>query len=266
MRELVLAAVALIALGSAAPSYADSLLFDRGLPSANLNNGAGASRSNVTWASELPTGFTGDDFRIGSAGEKYVIDSLTVWGAQYDPLSLDIDNIWLYLGKSGDPLALVSTGAVSGNSNSNPGITHTYVTYPGTEVALYQGNESSFYPIAQTTFGGLNYVVEGGVTYNFGVKGDGALWWNHASNAPLSGVRQDGADGRYLEFNTENLALVAVWDSAPCAGDAAEHCGGWDKSSDINVAIEGHAVPEPATLTLLGLGLAGVVRAARRRK
>ncbi len=219
-----------------------ALLFDRGLPTANLNSAAGANRSNVTWGGTGPTRFIGDDFMIGTIGQSYVIESLTVWGAQYDPLSDDIDNIWLYMGKTGDSLVLLSTGSVSGNTNSNPNITHSYVNYPTTAISLYEGNENS-YPISQTTFSGLNYAVDGGVKYNFGVDGDKYRWWTHASNAALSVSPQDGADGLFLEFDTTDLSSVVVHDSLPDS---------WDKSSDINVQIYG--VPEPGTVTLLTLG------------
>jgi hypothetical protein len=254
MKCVVLAVAAVVLLlGSQAQAI---LVVDRGLPSINLNNAAGTSRSNVTWASEKATGFTGDDFMFGTVGQQYVIDSLTVWGAQYNPLSLDINNIWLYLGKAGGSLALASTGAVTGNTNSNPNISHTYVNYPDGTTG-YQGNSGGFYPICQTTFSGLNYLVDGGVKYNFGVNGDKYLWWNHASNAALSGTTQNGADGKYLEFDTANLSSVTVWDS---------NGYGWDKSSDINVQIYATAVPEPVTMAGLALGIGGLVRYMRKRR
>jgi len=227
MRTFILATAILLALASGV--MASTVLFDRGLPSTNLNNAAGASRSNVTWASELAEGFTGDDFVIGTTGHYYLVDSLTVWGAQYDPLSLDIDNIWFYLARENDPLALLATGMVTGNTNSNPLITHSYVNYPDGTTG-YQGGSGTFFPICQTTFGGLNYLVDGGVKYKFGVKGDKYLWWNHASNAALSGSTQEGADDKYLEFTTANLSSILVLDS---------NGYGWDKSSDINVRVTG---------------------------
>lgn len=248
--NLLLIAGLVVATGGSASA---TLLFDRGLPSTNLNIAAGPDRSNVSWISGNPTGFTGDDFTIGTAGQSYRIDSLTVWGVQYQPLGSDIDNIWLYMGKAGGPLALMSTGSVTDNTNSNPNISHTFVSYPdASSTSVYEGGanpgDADFF-IAQTTFSGLNFMVDGGMKYNFGVHGDKWLWWNHASNAALSGTPQDGADGKYLEFDTTNLSSVVEWDS---------NGNGWDKSSDINVQIDGAPVPEPGTIVLLGLGLAGI--------
>jgi len=108
----------------------------------------------------------------------------------------------------------------------------------------------------------LNYTVQGGTTYNFGVLGDNGdgwdNWWGSASNAALSGTPQQGADGKYLEFNVGDLSSVTVWDSKSV---------GWDKSSDINVQVYGTAispqgnlpVPEPITMAgvLLGVGALG---------
>lgn len=44
-----------------------TLVCDRGLPTANLNNAAGANRSNVAWSFGNDW-ITGDDCTIGAAG------------------------------------------------------------------------------------------------------------------------------------------------------------------------------------------------------
>ena len=255
---LVTAALALLCIGIAAQA---DLLFDRGLPSANLNNGAGSSRSNVTWQSEEANQFTGDDFVIGTAGQSYVIDSITVWGAQYNPLQLDVNNIWLYVGKAGDSLALLSTGSVTGNTNSNTKITHKFVTYADGQTDYYVGNGGTAYSICETTFSGMNLLVDGGVKYDFGVKGDNWLWWSHASNAGLSGTTQSGADGLYKDFITStdlsNATFLRTEDS---------NGNGWDKSSDINVQITGNAVPEPMSIMLGIMGLGSVAGFKRLRR
>ena len=55
-----------------------TLVFDRGLPQANLNNISGDARSNVRWSGDNG-GFFGDDFSIGAPGERWVVDSIRVW-------------------------------------------------------------------------------------------------------------------------------------------------------------------------------------------
>ncbi|MHB1034563.1 MAG: hypothetical protein ACYC35_25675 [Pirellulales bacterium] len=237
-RFLVVSFGLVVALGLLTqPTFAE-LLVDRGLPGDNLNNPAGADRSNVTWASDSATGFTGDDFTIGTIGEKYRIDSLTVWGVQIGSPS----NILLYLGKAGDSLALAPGG-------SSLNITAS-VSYPG-GTGFYEGSSGTHYDLAQATFSGLNFLVDGGVTYNFGAQGVNGTWYSHASNAALSGTFQEGADGKFLEFDAANLgAAPIVWDSSTVI---------WNKPSDINVQVDGEMVPEPTTLVIWSvLGTLGI--------
>ena len=61
---------------------AQVLVVDRGLPTANLNNAAGLSRTNVLWADietlpETPW-LPGDDFTIAGSGP-YVVTTIRVW-------------------------------------------------------------------------------------------------------------------------------------------------------------------------------------------
>jgi hypothetical protein len=261
------AAGASLLLGVVAPASA-ALLFDRGLPGTNLNAPAGADRSNVTWQSSNTGGnFVGDDFSIGVAGESYVIDSLTVWGAQFDPLSADIGSITLWLGQQGTQLNAVSTGTVTGNDNSNPNITHSFVTYAdGVTDTYFATNANDPFPVAQTVFSGLNFTVDGGVLYDFGIAATGNFgWFGHASNAALGGVTADGADGFVRIFNNTG-SLVASVQSGPGTGAPNELI--WDKSSDMNVQIAGRLqgeVPAPSVLALLASGLLGAGLLRRRR-
>ena len=84
--------------------------------------------------------------------------------------------------------------------------------------------------------------MRGGTKVPFGVFGMGRpiagkegkahLWFNHGSNAALSGTRQDGADGVLLVFDGAGRA-----DGTLRAEDKD-----WDKSSDINVQVFAHRV------------------------
>ncbi len=266
-RMAIVAGVILVVVGCFALANAQAavVLFDRALPTDNINNAAGANRSNVTWQETDPGGFTGDDFTIGTVGQTYLIDSLTVWGAQYNPLSDDISNIALYVGKDGEALALASSGSVTGNVDSNPNISHTFVTYGDvSNTDFYEGNGGVHYSICQTTFSGLNIVVQGGVLYNFGVIGDGYLWWNHASNAALSGLGtpEDGADDLYKVFQVDTDPATATF-----VETVDSNGNGWDKSSDINVQVTGSQVPEPTTILVWGmLGVVAVGFGAWRRR
>ena len=60
-----------------------------------------------------------------------------------------------------------------------------------------------------------------------GGDGKGYMWFNHASNAPLSGAREDGADGVMQVFEGSGKA----------AGDFTALGNGWDKNSNINIQV-----------------------------
>jgi len=222
---------------------ADSqLVVDRGLPQSNLNNVSGAARSNVRWGND---GFLGDDFTIGAPGEHWVIDSIRTWavpggaGDILPHLGDYYQDVRLHFGRS--DVTPVSTGQLTAGSDetSNANIRVSDASQNG---ALLYDDFGTPLHVWQIDFTNLNLPAEGGVKYSFGVWGNGRpvpgaddkvfTWYNHASNASLSGGRQDGADGTMLMF-----------DAAGRLQNTHEtQKNGWDKNSDINVQVFAHRV------------------------
>ncbi len=221
---------------------ADYLLFDRGLPTANLNNVAGANRSNVAWASDNSTSpytLIGDDFSIGTAGQTYHLDKITLWTV------FSNTDLRLWGGAQGQNISVISTDSTV----SQP----IFYNVPGN--ITYQGASGSYRDMYQVDFA-VNLNVNGGQTYQFFIDGLSTYGVNltpflHASNAALSGSPQDGADNLFLELTMTNGVPGAVV-SVDSKGN------GWSKSSDINVQVYGSQVPLPGTLLLLSSGLAGL--------
>lgn len=238
-----------IALAAAVQAAAQVMVVDRGLPVDNLNNAASSNRSNVSW-SYPPDWVTGDDFTIGTAGDVWIVTKVRGWSTQGAPGGLElgdrfqsvtlyggpIDSIHLPLTNGTFLYGTAITPLMSGNlelgssSNSNSNITHTRVQYAGG--LDYQGYSGLYIQLWQHDFN-LAWVVNGGQKYGF--SADGVLrtgvtynWFNHASNAALSGSTQDGADGLYLGWYRLDMGWMYVNDS---------NGNGWDKSSDINVQI-----------------------------
>jgi hypothetical protein len=230
------AVAATIALGGgAAHASPAGPVVDRGLPTTNLNNAAGADRANVAW-SDGNDAITGDTFKIGSAGQTWIVTGIRTWnighmGAAFgDEFSTDT----LYLGTGAVSPAATGTVAAGGSTDSNPNITHTAMTY--SDGAGYQATDGSFRQLWQNDFTNLAYSVSGGQTNYFAVDGTTSTyaWFNHASNAARSGSAQQGANDTYVAWSKSALTTPMTCDSsAPNVG-----CnGGWDKSSDINVQV-----------------------------
>ena len=248
MLELKLPAV--VAAGllfvSAAFAAGPQLAVDRGLPQQNLNNVAGTSRSNVRWHSS-DKGFLGDDFLIGRPGEQWVIDSIRTWAVpgltEIDPDHLGdfYQDVRLYLGRSGQGVTPRQTADLTPGSEATSNL-NVHISDATQSGASYYDNFGKALRIWQIDFTNLNMPVEGGSRYSFGVwgmgreipgsEGDTYLWFNHASNAALSGAAQDNADGRMLLFDGSGQAQGVF--------DGAGH--GWDKSSDINIQVFAHRV------------------------
>lgn len=251
--SLVLLVVAVVAVSflvvNVRQASANTLLVDRGLPTANLNSSAGANQSNVSWAdaesSPTPSQYwlPGDDFTLSSNSNVTDIRVWIVGAGDTAPGSLPAG---LSL------LGGYNNGTISTISSS---YTDSLVTYANGQ--SYQGNSGDYWNIYQVDFT-VNLSLSAGQTYDFFVNqpyvsGGGGNYYNaflHASNAALSGSTQDGADGQFLWLDVNGtVQSVCTWDSGTGGGT----CGfgaGWDKNSDANVQVFGTA-PEAGSVDLL---------------
>lgn len=222
---------------------APALVVDRGLPQVNLNDSSG-TRGNIRW-SLYDSGFLGDDFTVGAAGESWVIDTIRVWTvpgyAERDPEHLGdfYHDVRLYVGGADESVSPIATGMLKRGSNeaSNPNILISDATAAG--VVPYEDFGKNMH-VWQIDFTQLNLSVEGGARVRFGAFGLGRprpdangktyAWFNAATNAELAYGKQDGADGAMLLFTPGGKFTSAFH------GKGA----GWDKNSDINVQVFGH--------------------------
>jgi hypothetical protein len=244
---LTLKSLFLTAVAAPALLAQSALVVDRGLPKVNLNNASGPVRSNVRWGWHQQ-GFMGDDFTVGAPGEQWVIDSIRTWvvpgsgGKRPAHLGDVYQDVRLYFGSASRDLTPVAAGDFTegADENGNEKIVISDATQNG-EIA-YDDFGTSL-RVWQVEFRGLNLKVSGGEKLRFGVWGLGRaipgedgkryMWYNHASNAELSGGTQDGADGSMILF-----------DGAGRFEQTFQAKGaGWDKNADINVQVFGHRVP-----------------------
>ncbi len=243
LKSFALAAALLLSAGAACAD----LLVDRGLPGANLNNDAGANRSNVAWVDGGYTNATTPYYLLGdtfsnTTGQAWAINTIRVWAVG------NTTTARLLGGLTGGSMGVASGSAAISSALYSGG-------------ATYQGTSGSPIGMFELDFS-VNIVLAAGESYSFFLDGTGGAYtvpFMHASNAALSGSPQDGSDDMMLSalLTGDSLSEIASWTSAG---------NGWDKASDFNVQVFGDAVPEPASLALVGLGLACAAGVARRRK
>jgi len=264
-----------LALCGACMSASAALIVDRGLPDTNLNAAAGADRSNVAWDFNPPEDWVaGDDFTLAALPPKtgWRIDQIRIWTIAGEAgsnflLGDRFQEVSLFLGPAGPAgteIPIVLSASLSGTTTDNPDVAVTQVQYA--TGADYQTSSGAFAKLWQVDFVDVGVVDAG--TLLFAVDGidPGAAepnWFNHASNAALSGTPQDGSDDEY-GFFSGNAA-----DSSLSFGGTVDSDGfGWDKSSDINIqvwATQVH-VSEPGVIALALLGIAGVLAGRGRRR
>ena len=262
--------------GVSAAGDKTTLLFDRGLPIINLNNDAGAFRSNISWAdaeaSSTPTEYwlPGDDFTISKPG-KHGIRTIRVWIVGDVPDGIGDEQGDEQRGKDAEGqdqgehrghgrTHLTLWGGIFGSAIAP--ISKTYSVTPVTYVngEIYQGWSGAWSQINQVDFA-VDFELKGGQTFQFFVDGPWQLLdptkpfdsatnpyanpFLHASNSGLSGSRQDGSDDFFLWLHRNNGNNVAVdtWNSGTGAGTLCAPtsllCPGWDKPSDGNVQVFG---------------------------
>ena len=273
MNKTSLATILAATVGVISTANAQSLIFDRGLPDSSLNNIAGSDRSNVAWGygqtDQSNLFASGDDFVLGSTGDPsnavWRVDTIRMWiiaGAAGDTsfnLSQRYLNAQLFVGNGAGAVSQVQSGNfTTGNSTDNSNIVISAVNYTDVGQPDYQTSSGAQAQLWQVDFTNLNLVVNPGDLVRFYAFGDAVdpasrAWFNHASNAALSGTTQDGADDRY----------AALTEFPNINSDVNTGGAGWDKASDINVQVFGTAVPTPSALALLGLG--GLAASRRRR-
>lgn len=175
-------------LGLAATVSGQAPMVDRGLRS---TPGAAGSATRAGW-DKPGEGFVADSFRVGAAGEVWVIDRIRIWAAPDAPpqtLGDLYEQITLYGGLEdmapereqcachGLVALRAASLQVGSNSPASPG------------VAIVPAAQGLF----QVDFQDLRWSVPGGLSLQFGVLGEGRpkpagggryVWFSHASPAP----------------------------------------------------------------------------------
>lgn len=245
-----------VALTSTYSLFANSLLVDRGLPTANLNDPAGANRANIAFSASgyTPSAYTvlGDSF-VNTSASVWSIGDIRLWSVS--PLA----TVTLRSGIDGSGVYGSTAGTISATTYAvNDASGHNTFQAAGIVPALY-------YDLWQLDFA-VNVTLAPGQTYDFFLDGTGntaldpsgnalVVPYFHASNAALSGSPQQGANGLILSGDVVNGTLTSV--------TSVNSSQFWDKAFDFNVQAFGTVPDAGSTLLLLGSALGGLAMLRR---
>jgi hypothetical protein len=264
IREMLLAVAIGLMLFAGVHTASADLLFDRGLPTANLNNAAGSNRSNFglfkLYPDPYPTSYQvyGDDFVISGSGT-YHIDTARIW-VIFGSANPSDYNLKLWGCMEGDTAQMVSSS-----------FTSTVATYAGG--IGYERFDGTAWPIFYQIDFTVNQDVEAGQKYQFFVdagaplldRGSGyATPYLHSSIADLSGSTQEGAEGKVwlltlTNGNPDGIPVQTTYTSYP---DYAPTFA----PVDANIQLYGSQIPLPSTIYLIGSGLLGLAGLRTWRK
>jgi len=257
--------VLLAALGVSRNAVA-GVIYSRPLPVINLNNAAGASRSNIAplEGSFPPPFILGDDFMLSDAGLSgtYNINTLSVWEIGNLPLSGPTDP-----GGNAPSTEFSSITLFGGPDHTD--LTAISSTYTATRVFYAGGldyqspNSGTYFPIYRLDFTNLNWIVNSNVLYNFAINAvpiGGNSFALSAANFGSSGVVGAGANNSFILYENDGTSWISTFNSD------ATSTPGFPKGSDANVSLDTSLVPEPSTISFIGVGLGAVLLGLRRRK
>jgi hypothetical protein len=156
MKNLLTCALAASTLALVSQASATTMLVDRGLPVANLNNAAGVNRSNVDWGTESGVTLMGDTF-ANTSTSFWAISTIRVWTDGL--VATPPENLALWGGVNGvGSFSLVSSAYV-----------RTPTTYVGG--SGYQASGGSFYDLFQVDFA-VNVMLAPGQVFSFFLDGN----------------------------------------------------------------------------------------------
>jgi len=262
----------LLAAVTTLPMLSATTLYQNNLPTSNIDKlGTDGVRADVgvpetTLANAMSTVepfIEGDQFVV--AGETtvtsvtiYEISNTTVAGGNLvlsNPAN-EFSSISLYLGPDVQPLSLASS-------------TYTATRVLNTDGSNYESIYSTTkYYIWQITFTGLNVILPSAGTYDFAI---GAVPKGNNTFALLeSDFADQGSAGGFNQPNQGYLVLFPDGAGGTWVAEeqyAAGSVSGFTNPDNIDVVgtVTGVASPEPSSLGLIGLGLAGVWVGLRRR-
>jgi hypothetical protein len=264
----VFASVGAILLTLAAQTVSADLLVDRGLPSTGVfaTNSSGqvdwSQRSNISIGdydakdpfyvnNSTARLVPGDDFTLPTTANAFHLTGLRVWLTPNGttPFGDMFNSVSLMLGQGTGSSATLSLLAATPTVSS--------VTFPGTSYPLWQLDYS------------LDLTTPAGSGYSFAIFANGKPCTNASGNDEAyyiafadctmvgysSGYPHDGSDGYVKDFYldgtfADRYTFPEVW--------------GGVRAGDVSVQVFGTPIPEPCTLSLVGLGFAGVIVLRRR--